>query len=498
MASYNPYALDPTISNAFSSLSRALIGSADDDAALARARASDAQARQSDALAALREAQRAGVLDENSSMKGLFDAGVALASDPTFQMSIAAAQGIPTLDGGFVGPEAPGQLRLGGDQAQALARVMLGEYGTADQMANFADTIGGAKTSRMAENMILGGDASQAQRGALLLDPTGGKYQNPGFAQEELITNDATERWVANLDDLTKRNEDALRYGEGGQGDRDTAAKVAGDIQMNTDTDNARIAYEEYKADRVLEGTKHQADKKFELEQWKVENEVLEISVEPGKKIVLNPAAGERLGLEQDEDGLYVLDGGPKPGSVTVKVGKEDVYLDEATANALGIPKNENNQFVIKGNPELASTSNPNSRNTNYGNMTEQENKDTSKVVQGQIAGALADLPDNIQIGLHNYIMEKINDHMGKAGKDVVSGKREFLNPIVSQGLTKPKVSGFDNVAVPIYFINKWSNAYTKIGSRFSESQFLDAVKKEAQVLGYNDAEIKKILSIDY
>ena len=44
MASYNPYRLDPNIAQGFSNLTRALIGSAQDDASLAQARASDARA----------------------------------------------------------------------------------------------------------------------------------------------------------------------------------------------------------------------------------------------------------------------------------------------------------------------------------------------------------------------------------------------------------------------------------------------------------------------
>ena len=50
---YNPYALDPALSAGIGNLTKALIGSASDDAAIARGRASDA-------LASYRQAQTQG------------------------------------------------------------------------------------------------------------------------------------------------------------------------------------------------------------------------------------------------------------------------------------------------------------------------------------------------------------------------------------------------------------------------------------------------------
>ena len=63
----------------------------------------------------------------------------------------------------------------------------------------------------------------------------------------------------------------------------------------------------------------------------------------------------EKLGIPKIDDpsspynGLHVLDGGQKPGDVVVKVGREDVFMDEATAKAIGAEKNEDGQYVIKG-----------------------------------------------------------------------------------------------------------------------------------------------------
>ena len=82
MSRRNPYALDPNLMQGFSNLTRALIGSASDDAALARARASDA-------TAALRKAQTTGVDQENEMAASLYAAGNALATDRNFQSQSA-------------------------------------------------------------------------------------------------------------------------------------------------------------------------------------------------------------------------------------------------------------------------------------------------------------------------------------------------------------------------------------------------------------------------
>ena len=100
MSRRNPYALDPNLMQGFSNLTRALIGSASDDAALARARASDA-------TAALRKSQTTGVDQENEMAASLYAAGNALATNPNFQSQIAKALGIDTLASEFMGPPAP-------------------------------------------------------------------------------------------------------------------------------------------------------------------------------------------------------------------------------------------------------------------------------------------------------------------------------------------------------------------------------------------------------
>ena len=110
-------------------------------------------------------------------------------------------------------------------------------------------------------------------------------------------------------------------------------------VATSAHTSSAALeAYQKYKTD-MQSGPGGAADRKVEADnnqaKYEFDNATLEITVEPGKTVVLNPAAGTKLGLKPNDEGLYVLDGGPKPGAVVVKVGEEDVYLTEADAKYL-------------------------------------------------------------------------------------------------------------------------------------------------------------------
>ena len=375
MARGNPYAFDPNLMAGFSNLTKALIGSAADDAALARAKASEAAAQASTSRAGLYDSQKVGVNQTNAMNAELYRMGNELSKDPAFQSQIAQALGLDTLASGFMGPPAPGQIRLGTDNANAMARTALGTYGNAEQMTGAFNNVGEGADSSLARSMILSGTDDEAARGALMMSPGGGQYQNPGFAELELRTNDATNQRDDTLDYNAELNEDRLRFGVGGQGDRDTTTQENTKVENNKrdnltkereqdlrygeggqgDRDTAaQERWEQYKADKAYDAKIYDTDKDDSLARWQHENRDIEISVEPGKQIVLNPDAAKILGVPQQDNGLYILDGGPKPGAIIVKVGKEDVYLTEEDAKRLGIKKNDAGQYVIPGKPELA------------------------------------------------------------------------------------------------------------------------------------------------
>jgi len=496
----------------FSNLTRALIGSASDDAALARARASDA-------TAALRKSQTAGVDQDNEMAASLYAAGNALANDPNFQSQIAKALGIDTLASEFMGPPAPGQMRLGTDNANKMARTALGTYGNAETMTSAFGNIGEGADNSLARSMILSGTDDEAGRGALMLRG-GNKYNNPGFAGLELSTNDATNRLDDQLDfdlgkykvdtessdtqrgqditsadnryatdqsETTKRRADDLKSGPGGQGDRDNAA---------------RDAWERYKADKDYDAKIYDTDKDDTFARWKHENRDIEISVEPGKQIVVSPEAGKKLGIAPDNNGLYVLDGGPKPGAIIVKVGKEDVYLTEADAKALGIKKNDSGQYVIPGKPELApkgsSSSSGGADVKGAGNtldMTRYQEQ-FKKDVTAYINMEETPLPGHA-IGAMNTISEQMirADLADNENLDVNAAYSQNVIPMLSAGAYT--ITEGRNFNVPNYFVqyfvrmpqDKFAAAVAP-GQNGGASQFADLWTRKMK---YSDDELQRI-----
>jgi hypothetical protein len=345
--------MDPMLAQGFSSLTKALIGDPETDYQVARTGYQNAQTGRLNELLPhekanliAQEAQRRAAAGASTAQGGYYNSQTAgqniqnegdanllsslntLSLDPAFQGSAAAVLGLPK--GTALTPEA----------LQALAYQAI-SGGNPQQRATALDTIGAGGQDRAAGNAILNGTDNEAQRGALLLAPTGGQYQNPGFAASALKLNNETDvkqtRITADASvNAARIGADALqayqryttdaRYGVGGSADREGARKT---IQA----------------------------------KWEHNNATLEINVEPGKQVILSPEAGKRLDLEPNNEGLYVLDGGPKPGSIVVKVGEEDVYLTEADATALGITKSDTGTYMIPGrakpsNPDGTSKSN--------------------------------------------------------------------------------------------------------------------------------------------
>ena len=165
MARFNPYG-NSQIADSISGIAKALIGSADTDAALARANASNASAKSY--LAQARErAANADILES------LAKAGEGLSNNPNFQGVAASLLGVPTLPESYIGPPAPNQMRLGTEAMSNLARTILGEYGTANQMSEAFSNIGLGNQEMQAGNYILSGNPDLAQYGALFKAPQG-------------------------------------------------------------------------------------------------------------------------------------------------------------------------------------------------------------------------------------------------------------------------------------------------------------------------------------
>lgn len=537
MSRGNPYAFDPNLMQGFSNLTRALIGSASDDAALARAKASEAAARASDARAGLYGSQRTGqelrndyLTANNAAIENaLADSALLNSLFGTFGLDSGNLPTNPTgRPGPFIGNNPDTSLAPGvsEDAMRGLVRSMFfgGVPGNPQQSAASAQTIANMANDQAAYDLLAQSGQSPDRQAAIRLGMNPGQYFDQGFAQLELETNDATNRADDRLDYNADLNEDRLRFGEGGQGDRDTTANNA-QSNKNNQRDNetrrreidqrygqggqgdrdtaAQERWERYKADKTYDAKVYDTDKDDSLARWQHNNRDIEISVEPGKQIVLNPAAAKILGVPQQDNGLYILDGGPKPGAIIVKVGEEDVYLTEDDAKRLGIKKNDAGQFVIPGKPKPRSNSGSGSGSGadvgsgNVLNMTryqEQFKKDVTAYIDPNVP-----LPGHA-IGAMLTISEKMirDDLKDDAEMNVNTAYSRNVIPMLSAG--GYNIGGgyiADGFNVPRYFIdyfarmpqNAFNNAIAA-GQNGAPSQFVDLWTRQMR---YSQDELEAI-----
>ena len=368
--------MDPLLAQGFSNLTKALIGDPETDYQVARTGYQNEQTNRLKTLLPFEIESEKGLASQRNSTAGnqaaqgkyydaqtaerlaINNAATTLSNDVAFQGAAAAVLGLP--EGSKLTPEA----------LQALALTAIGG-GNPSQRANALEAIGAGGQNRAAGDFILNGTDDQAQRGALFLSPSGGQYQNPAFAAEALQANNQT--------DITQ-----------------TAITAEATVDAAKINANATEAYQNYRSD-LQYGAGGSADREGQRKttqaKWEHNNATLEINVEPGKQVVLSPAAGERLGLEPNDEGLYVLDGGPKPGSIVVKVGEEDVYLTEADATALGIEKNDAGTYMIPGraNPKGSSSNNPKS-------VSASATKFLGDTIETELNASGLKVPDSIQL----------------------------------------------------------------------------------------------------
>jgi hypothetical protein len=338
--------MDPLLAQGFSNLTKALIGDPETDYQVARTGYQDAQTNRLNKLlpheeasliaqAAQRnaaagastkqggyfESQTVGQNLKNDQLSSFAEAMKLLSTSPEAQAAVAAATGIDLSN-----PEIN----------SALVRSMFGSGGNASQTSAALTGLGDSVRDAGAYAQIMDPNSTpEAVRNAFIAmgnSPT--KYFGADAASTE-IANDLKAALDKNYQNRLGTQYTADRNLEGTQA-----------------TADATEAYQNYRSDLqygVGGSADREGQRKTTQAKWEHNNATLEINVEPGKQVVLSPAAGERLGLEPNDEGLYVLDGGPKPGSIVVKVGEEDVYLTEADATALGIEKNDAGTYMIPG-----------------------------------------------------------------------------------------------------------------------------------------------------
>ena len=367
----NAYNFSNDLARIGGALSRAMIGNASDDAAIA--------------LAKYRDAQTEGQNLSNQAMSGNLAAINAAAKGNIMPRTVARAMNYDVDNGNLIKPVLPGGAQmsvpaLGADQRNMdggalmadlsnIARTMYGDgTSNANQLSQMLNNLGEAGSSRMAENMILGGTDNQAGRGALMLNPAGGKFQNPSFAGRELETNDATNRRDDDLNSDTRL--DSNQRVENVGLDKNRRVENVGmdknqtDKEVGLDLNAAKERYNNYKADREEEAANYKVNTQAGVDRdknkaadatvrYKHDNRTVEFTVEPGKLLVIDPVSAKKAGIpiqtEGEYEGLYVLDGGQNlKDGVKVTVGQADVIVTKEVAEKLGIPK-VNGQYRVKG-----------------------------------------------------------------------------------------------------------------------------------------------------
>ena len=513
MATQNYFAMDPAISRTVSNLTRALIGSPSDDAASARARYYDEQTK-------AQQLQSRGLQEQ-------LDAQNAAALTPILRNQVANVFGGQLDNGNLIrrplpgGPQQsvpllPNQNQISqedvANQLGALARSMYGDgTSNANQLSQMLGNLAESGQSRLAQSMILSGSPDQAQRGALMMAPQGGQFQNPDFAGQKLAEEQATER-----------RQDDMQYGRGGQGDRDTQAQEATKLEVGKgknqvtkevgmDKNARQERWEKYKADENAKVDRAKNEAADATARYKFDNEPVEINVTPGKMIILDPTTAEKIGVSPINDpnskfnGLHVLDGGKKPGDVVVKVGKEDVFMDEATAKALGIPQNDDGQYVLPGAGYSTTSSGSGSGFTIAANdnrqLTEVAAKAAKKAKITNIPEGVIELLVN-QAASPSVMGNKKNMAKGTAhiSAQLRKGYQEIVVPNTGTFGTNTglPVVGNNTVRVPLFFTEQLKSSLSNNNISLAQMRARPALRDQfiAKLIqvGYTDVQAAAIV----
>tara|TARA_R110000823_G_scaffold21365_5_gene64534 strand:+ start:102 stop:1664 length:1563 start_codon:yes stop_codon:yes gene_type:complete len=362
--------MDPGIAAGFSNLTAALLGSADDDAAMARARASDASAANSYAAAeANRELARGRGVSADR-MKEL--AGIAGENNPAIMSKMAEVMGLNAkIDpfGNLVEPQNPlgpkmsipaypGADGVGTDMGIGnLANAFFGDLSANPQQFTAGlNNLSEGADSTLARSMILNGDDDAAARAALMLYPAGGKNQNPGFAQRELQSGSDDARFIAKF--KARRDKEAkivaaeLQHGEGGS---EEFKALSQEKWKNYSADQIKSAQIEIAT--MDDATKIQIAKdKLAAEIKRLESkDINDQYKEVNGYLVMSEALAKQLGVttKVDVDGQDVFafrKPSPTEKGVTIYLGEgENAETITVTSASLAqiAPKNINGRLII-------------------------------------------------------------------------------------------------------------------------------------------------------
>jgi hypothetical protein len=498
--------MDPYLAQGFSNLTKALIGDAETDYQVARTGLTKAQTTEINELlpfkkdqytadigrlnatAGNQSAQAGKYRAETDGITALNNAVTTLSNDPTFQGRAAAVLGLP--EGATLTPEA----------LQALAVTAI-SGGNPSQRAAALETLGAGANSRIAESLILNGTDDKAERGALLLAPQGGQYQNPGFAETQLNAQEETKRINNRLASEDRRYATDTQYGPGGQGDRDNTAQNG---------------WETYKADKAAEADVNVANiqqtgqnerAKNELaakKKWENENNVI---IEDGV-MVFSPQAAAAYGIttkvKYGDSEVFAIDVSPdqQGGKVEIVIEHENgtgtsVFVDPQYIDKWNPVTRGDGKLVIPKGHKFKNASSPTARNTFVGNnMTEQQQKEISTELKSRIPAIMPDLPVINQTSLHDVLIQAIDAELGKNEQNEQQIFESLVRPMLSGGTIE--VGGgmmSDGIIVPKYSYDQWVKARQRVNENsYPMATFTKQATDQFTRLGYTSDQIAIIL----
>jgi len=453
---YNQLYGNPAFSRIANNLTSALVGSASDDASIARANYYDSQTQGQDLKNKNVSDLRASIAPATSVLANNILRANTGNANAQFNQS-----GVPIVDGGNMSMSVSGNpnirppASMTKDNYQSTARAMLGDLTySPNQFAKAIQNLGGAETAKLAQTLIAGGNADQMRRGAILNNMTPGLYFDQGTAQKKI-----------------KNDFDAKNF------KTTTDAGVDEKVGMNKNKLDANVK-------RIIGLDKN---KKVEATaRYKFDNRDISIAVGKDKQVFVDKATGEKLGIEaQTIDGkkVYILDGRQTVDKVEVKVGKADVYLNEETAKELGIPVNDQGQYVIKGSGYNDGTSTSGDTNLIKGNLIKVFDNEFKKYADYE------KFPGKIKTKFQKILQGLVED---KVKQDNESFQQSFIKvaaPIIGMGTTEITVGS--NFYMPTYFYKNFKMQMRNVDNPKPQSEVLEDLQED---LGFTKDQADRII----
>ena len=374
---YNPYALDPALSAGIGNLTKALIGSASDDAAIARGRASDA-------LAGYRQAQTRGENIKSQFAQDQLDRQTKALSDSELVNSIFDTLGLPKqrVEQGVDVATSPGMATaMGVNQGQSIpfnrtvpinydpeavkslvgSTLFGGVPGNPQQSSEMGLNLQEMTKNNLARNLLLASNQSPDRMAAILGGVNPGKYFDQGSARELTEIEAATDIEQTEIE-------------TGGDIEREKiktkASKEEKILELSNDRtmkemelrSDAEIAAEKNKVEKAYREFKVREDNKTKIAEQKIINEN-DVKIEKLKlqqkdkseekkreieKEIAKLEEQTKLKIAKMKDDTVRFKFENEPVTITKKAGEKYV-LDPKLGQRLQISPNEEGLYVIDG-----------------------------------------------------------------------------------------------------------------------------------------------------